>query len=102
MSILIVGADRIQSIRGKLEAAGATRITHWDGRKAGVAKNRIPEHVEMVIFFTDFLHHSAAKKLKTQVKARGLRACYCRRAWSEVGRHLEQCPLRCDNCSSTC
>ncbi len=94
MSILIIGADRIKSITPKLENLGATRITHWTARNRNVTKAVIPEHVEMVIFFTDFLHHVAARHLKSKVKAVGLPSFYCRRAWSEVigqvEKHMEQ------------
>lgn len=99
MSILIIGADRIATIRQKLEDWGATQIIHWDARNKSVVRNQIPEDVELVIFFTDFLHHSAAKKLKTKVKDRGLKALYCRRAWSEVGNAL---PRLCEECNINC
>jgi hypothetical protein len=89
MSILIIGADRIKSIMPKLENLGATRITHWTARNRNVTKMAIPEHVEMVIFFTDFLHHVAARHLKSRVKAAGLPSFYCRRAWSEVVGQVE-------------
>ncbi len=89
MSILIIGADRIKSITPKLENLGATRITHWTARNRSVTRMTIPEHVEMVIFFTDFLHHVAARNLKSRVKAIGLPTFFCRRAWSEVVGQVE-------------
>ncbi|MCD6430879.1 MAG: DUF2325 domain-containing protein [Deltaproteobacteria bacterium] len=84
MSILIIGADRIKSIKPKLNNLGATKITHWTARNRNVTKMSIPEHVEMVIFFTDFLHHVAARHLKSRVKSMGLSIFYCRRVWSEI------------------
>lgn len=92
MSILIIGADRIESLVPHLEDMGATRITHWPARNRKVAKNSIPSHVNTVLFFTDFLHHSAARKLKSEVKKMGLPAFFCRRSWSELSGHLTRLP----------
>ena len=89
MSILIIGADRIEAIKPRLKKLGATRITHWIARNRNVTKTAIPEQVEMVIFFTDFLHHVAARHLKSRVKEKNLPAFFCRRAWSEVIGKIE-------------
>lgn len=90
MSILIVGADRIKAITPKLQELGVTRIIHWTARKPGVTKNEIPKHVELVIFFTDFLHHAAASKIKARAKKRDLPVLFCRRAWSEMVCEMER------------
>ena len=90
MSILIVGADRIQSMVPKIEAMGVEQITHWDTRRYKASKNKIPEHVDLVVFFTDFLHHTVALKLKEKVKNLGLPTIYCRRAWSEMAPELQR------------
>lgn len=90
MSILIVGADRIDALIPRLEECGATRITHWSARNRKAAKNTIPNHVEAVLFFTDYLHHSAAKALKSQAKQLGIPALYSRRNWSELAGHFEK------------
>ncbi len=92
MSILIVGADRIGGLIPHLEGIGATRITHWSARNRKTAKNAIPGHVDLVLFFTDFLHHSAARKLKSETKKRGLPALFCRRCWSELANQLDRIP----------
>jgi hypothetical protein len=93
MSILIIGADRIGALVPRLERLGASRITHWSARTQKTAKNTIPAHIELVVFFTDFLHHTAARKLKSQVKQLGLPALYCRRCWSELADQLTRLPL---------
>lgn len=90
MSILIIGADRIEAIIPRLEECGATRITHWSGRNRKTAKNTIPSHVDAVLFFTDFLHHSAAKALKSQAKQLGIPALYSRRNWSELVGQIQK------------
>ncbi len=90
MSILIVGADRIGAIIPRLEEMGATRITHWSARNSKAAKNTIPSHVEAVLFFTDFLHHTAARALKNQAKQLGIPAVYSRRNWSELADQFQR------------
>ncbi len=92
MSILIIGAARINALVPRLEKLGATRITHWPARNRKVAKNTIPNHVDAVLFFTDFLHHSAARTLKSQAKKLGLPSLYCRRCWSEMAEQLNRLP----------
>lgn len=92
MSILIVGADRIGAIIPRLEEIGATRITHWPARNSKVAKNTIPDHIDAVLFFTDFLHHTAARTLKSKAKQRGIPALYCRRNWSELAEKIQHLP----------
>lgn len=84
MTVLIIGADRIGAFVPKLKDIGIREVIHWSGRSQKVTKNEIPERAELVIFCTDFLHHTAAKTLKKKIKDRGLPAVYCRRAWSEI------------------
>jgi hypothetical protein len=90
MSILIVGADRISALIPHLEEIGATRITHWPARNSKVTKNIIPEHVNAVLFFTDFLHHTAARKIKSQAKQLGIPTVHSRRNWSELAAQMQQ------------
>ena len=90
MSILIIGADRIGALVPRLEEHGASRITHWPARNRKIAKNTIPRHVDAVLFFTDFIHHTAAKKLKSQAKKLGLPCLHCRRCWTEMEGQLER------------
>ncbi len=89
MSILIVGADQIKAITPKLEDRGISRITHWTARKKVTSKFTIPQHIEAVIFFTDFLHHIAARKIKAEAKKRNLPTIFCRRASSELIQKIE-------------
>ncbi len=90
MIVLIVGADRIGAFVPKLQQLGAEKIVHWNARSQKVTKNNIPISVELVIFCTDFLHHTAAKTIKKKVKERGLPAIYCRRAWSEIAPEVTE------------
>jgi len=84
MTVLIVGADKIDAFVHKLQGLGVEKIIHWDARSQKVTKNNIPARAELVIFCTDFLHHTAAKVIKKKVKELGLPAVYCRRSWSEI------------------
>jgi len=89
MSILIVGADKISAITPKLKDLGITRVTHWKARNRVTAKFKIPRHIEAVIFFTDFLHHTAARKIKSETKKRGLPSLFCRRSASDLLKSIE-------------
>lgn len=90
MSVLIIGADRIGSFLPKLKAIGVQEIMHWNARSRKVSKKNIPVKTDLVIFCTDFLHHSAARTFKKQIKERNLPAIYCRRAWSEIAPEVER------------
>lgn len=90
MSVLIIGADRIASLVPKMEAMGVSDVTHWDARRFKASRNVIPARTDLVIFFTDFLHHSVAEKLKKQVKSLGLPVIYSRRSWSDVAPALQK------------
>lgn len=84
MTALIVGADRIASFVPKFKQLGIEEVIHWNGRSQKITGYEIPERAELVIFCTDFLHHTAARVLKRKAKERGLPTVYCRRAWSEI------------------
>ncbi|SDZ78111.1 hypothetical protein SAMN05660420_00275 [Desulfuromusa kysingii] len=90
MVVLIVGADKIGAFVPKLEELGAEKVLHWSARSQKVSKNCIPASADLVIFCTDFLHHTAARTIKKKVKERGLPAVYCRRAWTEIAPEVEQ------------
>ena len=90
MVVLIVGADKIAAFIPKLEELGAEKVLHWNARSQKVTKYSIPLSTDLVIFCTDFLHHTAARTIKKKVKERGLPAVYCRRAWSEIAPEVEQ------------
>ena len=89
MSILIVGADRINAITPKLEDLGISRVTHWNARKRVTSRFKIPQHIEAVIFFTDFLHHTTARKIKSEAKKRKLPTLFCRRSASNLLKEIE-------------
>jgi len=89
MSVLIVGADRIEAMIPKMKALGVGNITHWNTRRYKSSKNKIPHSTDLVIFFTDYLHHSVLAALKKQVRSLGLPVIYSRRSWSDVAVELQ-------------
>ena len=89
MSILIVGADRINAITPKLEELGVSKVTHWNARKRATARFTIPRHIDAVICFTDFLHHTGARKINSETKKRGLPSLFCRRSASNLLKKIE-------------
>jgi hypothetical protein len=97
MTVLIVGADKIETFIPRLKALGAEEILHWNARNCRASKNKIPARTEMVIFCTDFLNHNAAQTIKRQVKERKLPVVYCRRAWSQMAVEVESTLERCKN-----
>jgi hypothetical protein len=90
MTLLVIGADNIKAFVPKLNSMGAEEIIHWSGRNVQDARNTIPSRTDMVLFFTDFLNHNAARALKHQLKKRDLPILYCRRAWSEIHQEMER------------
>lgn len=71
MSVLIIGGDKISSIRNILSNLGVTKIHHWDARKkASTCKKVIPIDTSCVVMLTSFLNHNAMKHFKTESKKR--------------------------------
>lgn len=68
MSALIIGGDKIDSIRDALIAQGITRISHWVGRKPGDMQNIIPKHTQRIIVLTDYVNHGLVGKVKKDAK----------------------------------
>ena len=89
MSILIVGGDRISALTKKLTNLRVIQITHWTARKKNVTKREIPQHIDRVVLFTDFVSHKVARNIKAEVKKRGLQIFFCRRSWSELQQFVE-------------
>lgn len=73
MSVLVIGGDKIDSIRSMLNIFGVSSIIHWDARKkASVCKKIIPIDIECVVMLTSFLNHNAMKHFKSEAKKREL------------------------------
>jgi hypothetical protein len=73
MSVLIIGGDKVSSIKKTLHSLGATKIDHWDARKkTGTCKKIIPYDIQCVIMLTTFLNHNVMKHFKSQSKKRDI------------------------------
>lgn len=68
MTALIVGGDRIDSIRDELLAQGVTDIAHWVGRKHGEKHNIIPKNIQRIVVLTNFVNHGLVGKIKKEAK----------------------------------
>lgn len=101
MSILIIGGDKIDSIRTMLESLGAQRFYHWDGRKKSSApKKKIPNDTNLIVMLTSFLNHNTMHKYKNEAKKRNIPFVCTKRSVNCV---YEECTKlldgnNCENC----
>jgi hypothetical protein len=68
MATLIIGGDKIDSIRDELLAQGVTDIAHWVGRKHGDKNNTIPKNTQRIVVLTNYVNHSLVGKIKKEAK----------------------------------
>lgn len=69
MSVLVIGADEITSIKAVLTNLGAKNIKHWDARNENRVNRRpIPADTECIVMLTSFLNHNTMKKIKQDAK----------------------------------
>lgn len=69
MSVLIIGGDKIDTIKGILDQLGNFSITHWDTRKKSSAcRKDIPQNTDYVLMLTDFVNHNAMYKYRKEAK----------------------------------
>lgn len=92
MTVLLVGADRLGNIPKELRQYGCEEIIHWDGRK--VQDKKIPQKVDMVLMFHDYLNHSLMGKIKEEAKKRNLPVLFSRRGTVDIMKTLQHQQLR--------
>lgn len=68
MTALIIGGDKIDSIRDELLAQGVTDIAHWVGRKHGDKNNIIPKDTQRIVVLTNYVNHGLVGKIKKEAK----------------------------------
>lgn len=78
-TVLVVGADRLGCIPRKLEAEGFNDIIHWNGRQKGCLTRSIPNNVDEVFLYWNFVNHGLMNSIKRQAKERGIPITYNRR-----------------------
>ncbi|MFV0481058.1 MAG: DUF2325 domain-containing protein [Campylobacteraceae bacterium] len=72
MSVLVIGADDILTIKNTLSPVGVEKFYHIDGRRNSDTKKEIPCDTHCVILLTNFINHNAMKVFKKQAKAKNI------------------------------
>lgn len=73
MSVLVVGADEIRSIKLALANLGASKVEHWNARDENrVNRRKIPVDTKCIVMLTSFLNHNTMKKIKTEAKKQNI------------------------------
>jgi hypothetical protein len=89
MAIIIFGGDRLGKIPQLLYEQGFSLVDHVTGRKKGHQKIEIPQAVEGILVFTDYLNHLLAVEIKTAAKRKGIKALFVKRSWSQLSQALQ-------------
>ncbi len=100
MKALIVGADRLGNIPETLVNHGISDYIHWTGRKKGMRRLEIPNEVDMVIVFYDFIEHNITEIVKQKAKQSKIPCIFSRRACSDLSKRLNDCK-ECNLCTIT-
>lgn len=73
MSVLVIGGDKINSLKSILKNLGINSLTHWDTRKKSSAcKKEIPQNTDYVLMLTDYINHNAMYKYRKEAKKRNI------------------------------
>ena len=92
MQAIVVGADRLGRIPALLKQHGIEIVRHVTGRDAA-AQRRIgllPQGIDLLILFTDFLNHNAMHSFRRAAREQGVPVVACRRSSSELAATLER------------
>ncbi|MFZ3589318.1 DUF2325 domain-containing protein [Bacillus sp. DJP31] len=84
ISLMVVGADHLGTITGKLLNTGFGEVLHIDGRKVNSVKKGIPESIDMVFVLTDYVNHNLAKVIKQKAKEQSKPIYFVKRSWSSI------------------
>ncbi|PTV98882.1 hypothetical protein C8C76_11313 [Halanaerobium saccharolyticum] len=91
MSLMIVGADNLGSIRDNVKNLGFEEIIHLDGRNKSKFRNfEIPAETDFVLVMTDYINHAVMRKVKKAAKASEVSVIYARRSWASIYKKLER------------
>ena len=90
MTTLVIGGDRIESIRRELAEHGLDNVEHWGGRKPADARRAIPARVKLVVIVTDQLNHSMLYNATIRATRLGLPIIYSRRSGYELRSKLAE------------
>lgn len=90
MTTLIIGGDRIDSIRRELVEYGLNNIEHWSGRKPADARRVIPARVKLVVMVTDQLSHPMLYNATIHATRLGLPIIYSSRSARDLAAKLAE------------
>lgn len=84
MTTLVIGGDKIASIKRELSSLGYHDVEHWHGRNPAHAHREVPKRTKLVVMMIDQLNHSLLKSARIDVEKRGLPIVYCKRSVSQL------------------
>ncbi|GHV04938.1 fumarate reductase [Campylobacterota bacterium] len=102
MSVLVIGGDRVDSVKEALQSRGFFDITHWDMRKARDCDRKLPECADCVVMLTDFLSHNAMNHFKREAKKTGVPIVCAKRGSASVSCALEKMFAQSDRGEKQC
>lgn len=97
MSVMIVGADHLGSIRKNLVEWGVGEIEHVSGRNVSDRKRiPIPLATKLIVVLIDYVNHLTARQIKEQAKTQGVPLVFAKRSWCSIQGKLQECGLSCE------
>ncbi|WP_142414693.1 DUF2325 domain-containing protein [Hathewaya massiliensis] len=90
MSVLVIGGDRIQTIRKKLSDYGFQNIDHVTGRKKNDKRMDISENFDLVLVLTDFIGHTLSKSIKNKGKEKDVKVLFAKRSWTAIEEQVKE------------
>ena len=93
MQALIVGADRVETIRAEIFRVagrlGIQDVDHWRGRKAGEGRRVLSSRTRLVVFVCDRANHMLMRHVRRQAQEQGVPMVFCRHSATELRERLE-------------
>lgn len=100
MQALIVGADRIDTLRSEIVRVaarfGIKGIDHWPGRKTAESRRSISRRTGLVVFVCDRANHMLMRNVRKQAEEQGIPMVFCRHSSLELRGKLDD--LSCSEC----
>lgn len=92
MQALIVGADRIDTLRSEIfrvaDRFGIKEVDHWTGRKVSESRRSIGRNIALVVFVCDRANHMLMRNVRRQAEERGVPMVFCRHSATEIRERL--------------
>lgn len=102
MKALIVGGDRVNSLKQQITANGYAEIKHWSGRKKKYCDYIISGHTQLIVMVYDYISHSLAIAVKNKANRLGIPLIYCRNSSSDIKHKLLSKEGSNDYCDCCC